>query len=144
MKKWQKITLLVLGTLIVLSLIYQVRHKAHIAEIDFSEKQQKAALSEASKLNPRRDLVIKTFTWQKAETGSIAYHWFTIYNTSKRHSYKTIPVRFLYYSEAGDEVGRTDKVIDKAVKIADTVHIAKVATALLYEHVDGADMEIIE
>ncbi|GAB3946657.1 hypothetical protein GCM10028805_17530 [Spirosoma harenae] len=128
----------------MLILIGQLKHQAKIAEIALRQAQQKADLLQAAKPNASRDLVINKFTWQKDEVGSVAYHWFTIYNTSKRHMYTTIPVRFSYYSESGDEVGRTDKVIDKAVRIGETVHLNKVATELLYEHVYCADMEIIE
>ena len=144
MKKWMKVTLFVVGSLVLLILIGQLKRKANNAEIVVRQEQQKADLIQAAKPNAKRDLVIHKFTWQKGEVGSVSYHWFTVDNTSKRYDYKTIPVRFIYYSAIGDEVGHTDKVIDKAVRVGETVRIDKLATELLYEHVYGADMEIVK
>lgn len=76
--------------------------------------------------------------------GTIAYHWFTVLNTSRRHTYTKLPVRFIYYSETGNEVGRIDKVIDRAIRTGESIRMENVETEIRYQHTDGADMEITE
>ncbi|MCK8495623.1 MULTISPECIES: hypothetical protein [Spirosoma] len=142
MKKWLKVSLYSLGSLVGVILIGQINSTDDYIKTTLLEKQQKAVVSKNAEPNTQRDLVINTFRWQKSEQDSTGYHWFTVHNTSKRHSYTTIPVRFSYYSDAGEEVGYVDKVIDKAIKIGETVQVDKIETALPDQHTDGADMEI--
>ncbi len=142
MKKWLKVTLYSLGSLIVLILIWRINSTDNYTKTVLLEKQRKAVVDKTARPNTQRDLVIDTFRWQKNERNSIGYHWFTVRNTSKRHNYTTIPVRFSYYSDAGEEVGYVDKVVHKAIKIGETVRVDKIETALPDQHADGADMGI--
>ncbi|GAB3965948.1 hypothetical protein GCM10028806_05670 [Spirosoma terrae] len=144
MKNWHKTTLYALGSLAVLSLIGRVNYIDDLNQITSRQVQQRAAVTQASRPNAKRDLVITRFRWQKNKVGTVAYHWFTINNGSRRHTYLRIPVRFSYYSEAGDEVGRIERVIVKAIKVGETIQVDKVETALPYQHADGADLEIME
>ncbi|QJW89970.1 hypothetical protein HNV11_11580 [Spirosoma taeanense] len=141
MKKCLKITLYVLGGLLVLSLIGRITRKATPAEIDGLENQQKAAVIKAARPNARRDLTINKHTWQKGEAGSMALHSFSIYNASKQHDYTTIRLRFFYYSDLGVEVGHSDQVIDKTVRVGQTIRINKFVAGLIPQHTFGADME---
>lgn len=144
MKKWFKITLCGLGSLAVLGWIWRVNQIDDLDKNTIQQAQQKAVENLAARPNAKRDLVLNTFRWQKNEVDTVAHHWFTIFNTSRRHSYTRIPVRFIYYSEAGDEVGRTDKVIDRAIRTGESIRIENVETEIRYQHADGADMEITE
>lgn len=144
MKKWFKVTLYGLGSLVVLSLIGRINPTDDHTQTTLVKEQQQAAMKQAARTNAQRDLVIKTFRWQKNEGGSVGYHWFTIYNASRRHTYARIPVQFIYYSETGDEVGRIDKVIDKAIKMGKTVHLDQLETELPDQHAEGADLKIID
>jgi hypothetical protein len=109
MKKWLIYTGCLLGGLIMLYLINRANNEATTAQT--ASAQQKAAEAKAEGIRPNapRDLVISAYTWQKGEGGSTALHSFSVHNTSKRHVYKAISLRFFYFSALGTEAGRIKK-----------------------------------
>ncbi|UHG94511.1 hypothetical protein [Spirosoma oryzicola] len=144
MKKWFKITLYVLGSLAVLGWIWRVGQADDLDKNLVRQSQQKAVEDLAARPNAKRDLVINSFRWQKNDVGTVAYHWFTVFNTSKRHTYTKLPIRFIYYSEIGNEVGCINKVIDRTIRTGESIRMENVETEIRYQYADGADMEITE
>ncbi|QKZ12738.1 hypothetical protein [Spirosoma sp. KUDC1026] len=144
MKKWLIYTGCLLRGLIVLYLINRANNEATTAQTVLA--QQKAAETKAEGIlsNAPRDLVISAYTWQKREGGSTAVHSFSVHNTSKRHAYKAISLRFFYFSDLGTEVGRIDQVIDKVIQIGETVRVDRLELGMLPQHTYGADVEIID
>jgi hypothetical protein len=145
MKKWLKIALYFLSGAVVVWLTYRIAYKSPPSESDPAAKQ-KEVLSQAATAGPnaKRDLVLKNFSWQKAEDGSAVFHSFSIYNASTRYIYSAITVRFSYYSEIGDEVGHSDKIIETVIKAGESIRIDKLKTDFLNQHADGADMTILK
>lgn len=145
MKKSFKIALYMLSSLLVLGLIVGINNKSTPVASDLLVEQQAKAMAQATaaKPNAKRDLVLKKVSWQKSRDGSEGIHTFSVYNASKTYNYPTIKVRFSYYSDFGDEVGKVDKVIDKNVSAGETIQIDKIATGVLNDHADGVAMEIL-
>lgn len=145
MKKSFKIALYMLSSLLVLGLIVGINNKSTPVASDLLVEQQAKAMAQAAaaKPNAKRDLVLKKVSWQKSGDGSEGFHTFSVYNASKTYNYPTIKVRFSYYSDFGDEVGKVDKVIDKNVSAGETIQIDKIATGVLNDHADGVAMEIL-